>query len=111
MTTTILKLLLLQIHIRRKPTHTASISITNLDQRLLQKYPRTMRNHTIPLQLSKSQPIVHASSFNRLVADALNGATGMSVDFTIYHVFEALVGGGTQEDLSLEVFAGVAFVH
>lgn len=60
-----------------------------------------MADDAISLHLTKAQTTFAGSTFNRLPRQDLDRPPPSRMDLVIHHMFEALIVGGVQEDLSL----------
>lgn len=87
------------------------VSITSLEQTLLQECRHTVRYHAITLHLSETETTVSTTTFHRLTSEDLHWATSTRVDLVVDHVLETLVVRRAEVDLRLELAAGVAVVH
>lgn len=70
-----------------------------------------MADDAVPLHFTKSQASVSRSPFHGLPGEDLHRTPPSGVDFVVYHVLQALVVGGIQEDLGLQLAACMAIVH
>ncbi len=66
-----------------------------------------MRDDAVPLHLPESQTPVARTPLHRLPGQDLGGAAPPRVDLEIHHMLQPLVVGWIQEDLRLNLTAGV----
>lgn len=70
-----------------------------------------MRNLTVPFHLPETQASVSRPTLHGLPDEDLKGASGPRVDLVVHHVLQSLVVSGPQEDLGVDLPAGVAVIH
>lgn len=88
-----------------------AIWIGNLEQPLPQELRGAVGNLTISLHLSETETTVPGSALHGLTHQYLYRASRSRVNFVVHHMLEALVVGGTQEDLRLQLAPRVTIVH
>ena len=70
-----------------------------------------MADDAVALHLAKAQAAVTGAALDRLARQDLDGPAAARVDLVVHHVLQALVVGGPQEDLRLQLPPRVAVVH
>mmetsp|Transcript_37572 Transcript_37572/g.94847 ORF Transcript_37572/g.94847 Transcript_37572/m.94847 type:complete len:646 (-) Transcript_37572:1836-3773(-) len=106
--------LLLEVGHRKEAralAHVHAVRVTLVKQALLEEGGGAVRDDAVALHLTKPQPAVARAALHRLPVQHLQRAARARVDLEVHHVLQALVVGGVQEDLSLQLAARVSVVH
>jgi hypothetical protein len=70
-----------------------------------------VRDDAVPLHLAETQAAVSRAALHRLPREDLHRPAPSRVYFVVHHVLEALVVGGVEEDLGLQLSPRVPVVH
>ena len=88
-----------------------SVCVTNVEEALFEKFTGSVRDHAVAFHFPEAKPSIAASSFHGLSGEHLHGSPGSTVDLVLDHVFEAMIVGWSEEDLSGDFEPGVSVEH
>ena len=77
----------------------------------LEEVCRAVADDAVPFHFAKSKAAISGSTLHGLPGQYLDRPPAPRVDLIVHHVLQALVVGGVQEDLGLQLAACVAVVH
>ncbi len=92
-------------------THVDLVGVAGEEEALSQELSSSMSYLTVPFHFTESETTVPTTTLHGLSIEDLDGTAGSRMDLVVDHVLEALVVGGTQEDLGVQFATSEAVVH
>mmetsp|Transcript_16479 Transcript_16479/g.64296 ORF Transcript_16479/g.64296 Transcript_16479/m.64296 type:complete len:1268 (+) Transcript_16479:614-4417(+) len=109
-----LELLLLEVGDGEEATVVADVDAVGVglrEEALLEELRGAVGDDAIALHLSEAEAAVARPALHGLAREVLQGAARARVDLVVHHVLEALIVGGPDEEVRLQLPAGVAVVE